>query len=240
MNYKYTALTVETRKNKALEFVLNNICDCLSDDWKILLFHGITNAEYVSEIVTKLNIKFNNRIALINLNVDTLGLKEYDQLLEYSKLLATKSIIYDYIDTDMFLVFQTDSMIFKEHSHLIDEYLTYDYVGSPWRVTGYFPTANCNFIGNGGFSLRKKSKMLEIIEKIEWNNRYEDLYFSTKYEGIDVNKPDYDKAKMFCVDEVFNEITFACHKPWAHNHFTHFKQIYPESEELYNLQHIED
>ena len=224
MSFKYTALTIETRKNKALEFVLINICDCLSNDWKILLFHGINNAEYVNEIVTKLNIKFNNRISLI----------------EYSKFLATKSIIYDYIDTDVFLVFQTDSMILKKFSHLIDEYLTYDYVGSPWSITSYIPTYNCNFIGNGGFSLRKKSKMLEIIEKINWNNTYEDLYFSTKYEGIDVNKPTYEKAKMFCVDEVFNDFTFACHKPWVHNHFNIFKQIFPESEELHNLQYMED
>jgi hypothetical protein len=234
MNYKYTALTIETRKHKALEFVLNNICDSLSHDWKILLFHGINNKEYANEIVTRLNIKFNNRICLIGLNIDTFDLTEY------SKFLSTKSVIYDYIDTEIFLIFQTDSIILKKYSHLIDEYLIYDYVGSPWSITGYIPTYNCNFIGNGGFSLRRKSKMLEIIEKIDWNNRYEDLYFSTNYEGIDVNKPTYEKAKMFCVDEVFNEITFACHKPWVHAHFNAFKQIFPESEELQNLQYIED
>jgi len=106
MNYKYTALTIETRKHKALEFVLNNICDSLSHDWKILLFHGINNKEYANEIVTRLNIKFNNRICLIGLNIDTFDLTEY------SKFLATKSVIYDYIDTEIFLIFQTDSIIF--------------------------------------------------------------------------------------------------------------------------------
>lgn len=234
MIFKYTAFTVETRKNKALEFVLDNICDNLSDDWKIILFHGINNTEYVEKIVTKLNTKYKNRIYLINLHIDLLD------LVTYSKLLATKSIIYDYIETDIFLIFQCDSMILKKYAHLINEYLSYDYVGSPWLITHYIPTYNCNFIGNGGFSLRRKSKMLEIIEKIVWNNDYEDLYFSTNYQGIQVNKPSYEKSKMFCVDEVFSDIAFACHKPWVHRHFELFKHIFPESEELYNLQYIED
>lgn len=234
MDYKYTALTVETRKNKALEYVLHNICENLSNEWKILVFHGIENKKYVECIVDKLNIDYNNKISLINLQIDQLD------AVSYSKLLATKSIIYDYIDTEMFLVFQTDSIILKKYAHLINEYLSYDYVGSPWQMVCYIPTFYCNFIGNGGFSLRRKSKMLEIIEKIVWNNENEDLYFSTKYHGIEVNKPTYEKARMFCVDEVFNNIALACHKPWSHNHFILFRHIFPESEELYNLQYIEN
>jgi hypothetical protein len=123
--------------------------------------------------------------------------------------------------------------------NIINEYLNYDYVGSPWLITGYIPTQNCDFIGNGGFSLRKKSKMLEIIEKVEWNNSHEDLYFSTNYNNIIVNKPEYEKALTFCVDEVFSEISFACHKPWVHNHYEIFKLLYPEIEILKSLQYEE-
>ena len=49
--YKYTAIIVEPRKHKALEFVLNNICDCLTDEWRIILFHCKNNYEYAVEIV---------------------------------------------------------------------------------------------------------------------------------------------------------------------------------------------
>jgi hypothetical protein len=144
----------------------------------------------------------------------------------------------------MFLVFQTDSMMFKRHAHLMDSFLEYDYVGAPWSVTEYPPTMNCNFIGNGGFSLRRKSKMLEIIEKIDWHQmefpyNLEDLYFSTNYNTISVKKPDYKKALTFCVDEVFSEKTFACHRAWCHTHFNLFTQIYPECETLYKLQESE-
>lgn len=233
MAYKYTAIIIEPRKHNALEFVLNNVCECLTNDWNIVLFHGINNTEYSKNIVDRLNILFENRISMVNLNVENLD------LIQYSMLLSTKSIIYDNIFTDMFLVFQTDSMIFKKNATIIDTFLEYDYIGSPWLVTGYIPTRQCDFIGNGGFSLRRKSKMLEIIEKIQWNSRYEDLYFSTKYDNIEVNKPEYNIATTFSVDEVFSELTFACHKPWVHNHYNIFKNIYPECEILRNLQDVE-
>jgi hypothetical protein len=240
MFYKYTAIIVEPRKHKALEFVLDNVCNCLSKDWKIVLFHGINNTEYVTKIAERLNSLFENRIYLVNLNINNLD------SLEYSKLLATKSIIYDYIDTDNFLVFQTDSMIFKKNADFINFFLEYDYVGSPWAITNYYPTFQCNYIGNGGFSLRNKHKMLEIIKKVDWNSKteltdqLEDLFFSKAYEGIIVKKPEYHKACRFCVDEVFSEVTFACHKPWVHSHFEVFKNIYPEVETLFNLQGVEN
>jgi hypothetical protein len=177
---------------------------------------------------------------MVNLEIDNLD------LIQYSKLLATKSIVYDYIDTDIFLVFQTDSMIFKQNIDLLDSFLEYDYIGSPWLICNYPPTQICDFIGNGGFSLRNKNKMFEIIEKQDWNNRthyieqYEDLYFSTNYDNIIVKKPEYNKAKTFCVDEIFSEITFACHSPWKHSHYGSFKLNYPEVEILRGLQVIEE
>jgi hypothetical protein len=234
----YTAIIVEPRKHKALEFVLTNVCECLTRNWKIVLFHGTTNVEYVTLIVDRLNSVFDNRIQLVNLNINNLN------QIEYSKLFATKSIIYETIQTEMFLVFQTDSMILKDNVHLIYDFLEYDYVGAPWLVTNYTPTKNCDFIGNGGFSLRNKNKMLEIIEKIDWHQvefpyNLEDLYFSTNYDRIAVKKPDYKKALTFCVDEVFSEITFACHRAWCHTHFNLFRQIYPECETLYKLQESE-
>jgi hypothetical protein len=144
--FKYTAIIVEPRKHKALEFVLNNACECLSYEWKIIFFHGKNNNEYATKIVEKLNILYNNKIYLVNLNVDNLNQTTY------SNLLTNKHKIYDHIDTDIFLVFQTDSIIFKKNAHLINDYLNYDYVGSPWIRCEYELTQRCNFIGNGGLS----------------------------------------------------------------------------------------
>ena len=239
MTHKYTAVIVEPRKHKALEFVLNNVCNCLSNEWHIVLFHGTDNADYANGIVEKLNILFEDRIKLVNLKINNLD------LFSYSELFATNSVIYENIKTDIFLVFQTDSMIFNNNKHLIQDFLEYDYVGAPWLKTGYIPTMLCDFVGNGGFSLRNKSKMLEIIQKKNWHNGYdfeklEDLYFSKKYQDIHVKKPEYSKAMTFCVDEVFFNKSFACHRPWVHSHYDLFKSIYPEVEILRKLQDVEN
>ena len=223
---KYTAIIIEPRKHAAIEFVLKNALQCLSEDWSIVFFHGNHNGDYVRNIVKDLN-----RIQLVHLPVDNLT------LMEYSELFATKSVIYDYL-TEVFLVFQTDSMIFEENKGLINEFLEYDYVGAPWVICNHYITIVCNFIGNGGFSLRRKSKMLDIIENIKWVPMNEDLYFSTNYAGIVVNKPTYEKAMTFSVEAVYSDITFACHKPWVEIHYPQFKIRYPEVEILRQLQYI--
>ena len=239
MSSKYTAVIIEPRKHKAIEFVLNNMLDCLTNDWRILFFHGIDNEEYSRQIVNKLNNLYHNRITLINLKVNNLNQKTY------SALLASKYDIYDHIKTEHFLIFQTDSMMFKQYAHFINYYLDndYDYVGSPWLICNYQPTKERDFIGNGGFSLRKKSKMLEIIKNNKWDENYEwheDLFFTKKYHGIEVKKPTYENSKMFCVDEVFSPVTMACHKPWVHSHYVELIKIYPECELLKSLQECEE
>ena len=45
------AIIIETRKHKALEFVLNNVMSNLPDDWKLQIFHGIDNIEYIQNIL---------------------------------------------------------------------------------------------------------------------------------------------------------------------------------------------
>jgi hypothetical protein len=223
---KYTAIIIEPRKHAAIEFVLKNALECLSEDWSIVFFHGNHNGDYVRNIVKDLN-----RIQLVHLPVDNLT------LMQYSELLSTKSIIYDYV-TEVFLIFQTDSMIFPENKHLINDFLEYDYVGAPWMICNHYATMICSYVGNGGFSLRRKSKMLEIIDTVKWVSMNEDLYFATNYDTISVYKPSYDMAKTFSVEAVYSDITFACHKPWVEMHYPDFKLIYPEVEILRQLQYI--
>jgi hypothetical protein len=240
MSYKYTAIIIEPRKHKALHFVLNNILDCLSQEWKIIFFHGTKNIEYSKNITSNLNNLYNNRVTLVNLNIDNLN------CVSYSKLLATRTIVYDYIDTEYFLVFQTDSMMFKSNSHLINYFLdkNYDYVGAPWLICNYYPTKERDFIGNGGFSLRKTETMLKIIDNHKWDENselcHEDLFFTKKYNDIQPIKPSYEDAKLFCVAEVMSPVTMACHNFWRTSCSEALCELYPEGEILKNLQDVEE
>ena len=109
----YTAIIVEPRRHAALEFVLTNFLENLSDDWNIIVFHGIQNIDYVANIVRKLE-HFKTRITLHNLGVRNLTTPEY------SRLFASRSF-YNNIPTETFLVFQTDTMIFPKNKETIHQ-----------------------------------------------------------------------------------------------------------------------
>jgi hypothetical protein len=236
MNYKHTAIIIEPRKHKALWFVIDNALENLSNEWKIILFHGTKNEEYAKNIAVQCN---SPRLQLVGLPVENLNQRTY------SEVLSTPSVIYDYIDTEYFLIFQTDSLIIKKNKDKMNAFLemNIDYVGAPWLRTEYSPTKERDFIGNGGFSLRKTSTMKKIIELHPYDPNgvwYEDLYFTTPFPDIQIKKPTYSMAKQFCVDEVYDDSSLAVHQPWVHTHYSLLKKLHPEVEVLRHLQGIED
>ena len=222
----YTAIIIEPRQHKALPFVLENFLNNLSKDWSFIIFHGTKNLKFIIDIINDKLTKHMHRIKLINLNVDNLTINDYNNLLKYDKS------FYDCIPTEIFLIFQTDSIIFEKYNHLIDNYLHYDYVGAP-----FFFNNNYN-VGNGGLSLRKKSKMIEIMKKQGKNNYPEDVYFSC-CESVAIHKPSVNDAKFFSIEEIFNEMSFGCHQPWKNSSNRFFLyDTYDEIKQLYSYNDI--
>jgi thymidylate synthase len=221
----YSAVIVEPRCHNALQFVLTNFLENLDDNWTIIIFHGILNHTFVKKIIKNHLLHYVNRIRLVNLNVENITIDEYNILLKSEHF-------YDFIPSETFLLFQTDTLIFKENKQLIHLFMEYDYVGAPWE---YVFIEN-ERVGNGGLSLRKKSKMMEIINKnppnVELN---EDAYFCYQ-PNINIYKPSLEKAKLFAVEQIYSEITWGCHKPWLWDNYYLLCSKYPEVETLKNLQ----
>jgi hypothetical protein len=194
-SFKYSAIMVEPRKHLAYELVLRNFLSNLSNEWQFHLFVGNNNEEYVRTIVTRIN---DPRVCIHNIGIPNLT------PITYSKLFFDP-LFYSFIPTETFLVFQTDSFVNPLSKHLIYEFLEYDYVGAPWKSKQ---------VGNGGLSLRKKTKMLEIINKQRWNgSHWEDTFFSTY---TDIHKPTCEHATFFSVETIFNETSFGIHNCWTH------------------------
>ncbi len=224
----YTAIIIEPREHKALYFVLNNFLHNLTNEWNVIIFHGDKNIDYVKQIVNRLDESYKKRITnLINLNIDNLNNQTY------SNLLLSKSF-YNYIPTETFLIFQTDSIILKENKERINLFLQYDYVGGPWKHMN-------NIVGNGGLSIRKKSKMLEIIKSKGYQSGInEDVYFSTNIDkSIVYNVPSYTIAKMFSVEAIFYDDPFGIHNCWKYlnkDEMALLTNKYSEIKELLHLQ----
>lgn len=222
MVFKYTAVIVEPRRHKALGFVLQNFLTKLSEEWEIIIFHGIQNEDYIDELFRSELKDFIHRLNKIKLNVENLSINQYSVLLQSPSF-------YKCIKTEICLIFQTDALILNKD--LINRFLEYDYVGAPW-ING--------IVGNGGLSLRRIPKMIEICEKVPQNiinQLNEDIYFS--YQNIiSLNRPSFQDAQKFSVETVFHEKSFGIHAPWKHLNIYEMEFLlnkYPEITTLIKL-----
>jgi hypothetical protein len=235
----YTAIIVEPRKHKALPFVLQNFTDNLNENWNFIIYHGSQNESMVKSIISTFSESVKTRITLIHLKVKNITLAQYSTMFFCPTF-------YDNIPTETFLIFQTDSIILKENKDKIYDFIKYDYVGAPWPISmGILGKME---VGNGGLSLRKKSKMMELLKYktrgIE-NGRYgkyiaEDQFFCGYYvPDVTVYKPIFIKAKDFSVESIFHKTPFGIHKCWHllsnHELYTMYK-LYPDIKILESLQ----
>jgi hypothetical protein len=129
-------------------------------------------------------------------------------------------------------------MIIEKYKELLNNFIEYDYVGAPWSQSMKW-TRDTYKVGNGGLSLRKKSKMIEILKtNIPVPSRNEDVFFSYPQHST-LNKPSSDEAMTFSIETIFSDRAFGCHKPWVYIDKKILFSAYPEIKELYMLQAVE-
>ncbi|MBI3316631.1 MAG: hypothetical protein HYZ85_01325 [Candidatus Omnitrophica bacterium] len=100
--------------------------------------------------------------------------KYFKSLDSYSHLLLSKKFYQRFARYDYILIYQLDSLVFSDQ---LMEWCVrgYDYIGAPWLKEFGFPwTQGKDLVGNGGFSLRKVDKFIEILEN------YNHIEFLTK------------------------------------------------------------
>ena len=93
---------------------------------------------------------------------------------DYNRLL-TNPKFWD-IDYDKILIFQHDSGILKKGA---DEFLDWDYVGSPWKTTASWARHD-RAGGNGGLSIRDVKAHQKLLSEKQYNPKYgnEDVFFT--------------------------------------------------------------
>lgn len=157
-NY-YEAFYIEFRIFNHAEYLIRNTILKLPN-WAHTVVCGNTNFENITNICN--NISRNIRI--IKLNIDNLNTSEY------SKLLMTKDFWCNF-KGEKLLLYQEDSFLFHNK---IQPFLNYDYVGAPWPEHQDEHINQKQYgVGNGGFSLRSKSKMIECINRVNWERDLE-------------------------------------------------------------------
>jgi len=202
-----------------------------------------------------LNLNFLSEIEFIkNYNIETFDDNFFKSIDGYNKLLLDPQFYKRFSNDEFILICQTDVFIFNND---IERWLNldFDYVGAPWIAS------NRNFInkfldrlkniinkiknkkvknterlfkvGNGGFSLRKTQKFIEISElealnikrfitdKPDSEYHIEDVFWSLYVTKIypNFNIPNWKEALSFCIDRKpqlalklnNNNLPMACH-----------------------------
>ena len=218
-NNIYEAVFIEFRVFPHVEFLIRNAILQLGKDWSFTIVCGNDNYDMMSNMA--INISENMKV--IKFDIDNLNQSEYSDFL-------TKPLFWETLYGEKILIYQEDSIIFKNN---IKDFLSWDYIGAPFPKT---ENDTPNSVGNGGFSLRDKSLMLDIIKKYPINTcffndstlRYmkklnlktppEDVYFSKTIQEFNLGKvADWESSFKFSSESVLNKNSFAGHKFWISN-----------------------
>lgn len=118
----------------------------------------------------------------------------------YNRLL-TNIDFWEQIKEENILVIQHDSALLRTG---IEEFYEWDYVGAPWKFQQHG--------GNGGLSFRKKSAMIECLEKVQYNGGdNEDVYFSNALKLLNKNLAPREVCEKFSCETIFKMGTLGYH-----------------------------
>lgn len=223
---KYTAIITEPRIHPAWKLVLNNFLTNLDERWNFIILCGLSNHEYLIDLVENNFREHKERITIYQINVVNFIVQEY------SNFMLNKQI-YNLIPTETFLTFQLDTLISAKYKDYIYDFMEYDYVGAPWKKQ-HIPNL---YVGNGGLSLRKKSAILHALDNDTYNIKYrenEDVYFSFYIK----NKPSLEKAKLFSTETIFSEKSFGTHSSYKHLSEEELNKISEYIPEIFELAKV--
>jgi hypothetical protein len=211
LNSNNETVLIEFRQLPHLEFLIRNTILKLDNMWSHTVVCGNLNYEYMVDLCSKIS----SQIKIIKLNYDNLTPNEY------SKLLSTVNF-WELFIGEKILIYQEDTFIFKSN---INDFLSWDYIGAPWHPSD---NINNNNVGNGGFSLRTKKYMIDVINYISiydvnYNKKYndvppEDVYFSKVMIDYNIGKvSDFNSALAFSHEYYINENAFGSHCFFLYN-----------------------
>lgn len=196
-----TSVIVEPRKHEHLELVIKNIV-YYTPGWSLYIFHSKENEDFVKELIGP---DKSHQIHLICLCRINMSFSEFNTLL-------MMDFFWNWIEAENILIFHCDSYLRRFG---IDQFLEeeYAFIGAPWSHDNSQTQG-----GNGGLSLRKKSKMLEAINT---GRKYtlgfhEDGYFQDKLKAIGAKLPDRKRSEQFSVETIYYPDPLGVHRYWDH------------------------
>ena len=185
---------VETREHFALEFVVNNFIQNIKIP--VQLFHGNNNLNFIMSTSIG-DLVREGKVHLTELNISKLDASKYNTLF------LTKEFWQSILGRDKILVFQTDTVSCRDSDYSVNDFISYDYIGSKWEQ--YRPVGLIIDGGSGGLSLRDWSKSYECLSRFPpkyWCGG-EDGYFAFHIDLIGGKVAKGNECAKFSTQEKF-------------------------------------
>lgn len=205
------AVLIDDSDSPHLEFVIRQTLRCLDNTWCIKIFCCHNNYDFMTDICNNIN----SNIQVINLGMQKMSVSIYNDL-----LLSVD--FWNKINSEKILIFQRDTLLFRKG---INDFVDFDYIGAPWiQYANKSPTN----VGNGGLSIRSKSKTIELLKKIDYKKLTikenvidkrldyiaEDVYFSNYLHDINANVAKYEDGYAFSTENIYNRNSIGGHRFW--------------------------
>lgn len=218
-DHRKVAVIVEKRHLPTLVPVLHTFLTLVPPEWPFELWtsqetgHSIASSQRIKPYIDsgKLQIKL----------LPDNGSHIYDGP-TLSAFLTTPYLWQRLSPAEHIFFFQADSLLCSKSTFELNDFLGlndtrtsgegYAWVGAPWDLRGY-PAEPWG--GNGGLSIRRRSVMLNITSKYEWDGSAEDVWF-TKLINLEANGtslfPEQSLAMRFSYESLPGA---AQHLDWA-------------------------
>lgn len=211
------AVLIEYRRLPHLEFLIRNTILHLGSSWSHTIVCGLLNYDFMKTMCATISPE----IKVIQTHYDNLNQSTY------STMLASLDF-WNLFDGEKILIYQEDSCMFTSN---MDDFLKWDYIGAPWPE--FYNIAPIS-VGNGGFSLRTRQCMIDVINTISINDTKvtnsitqtymknagitvcpEDVYFSKNMQHYQIGQvADVASALCFSTENVFGKESLGGHNFW--------------------------
>ena len=238
------AIIVEPRAHPLLVPIVQNVMRVLGDDWKIQIFHSVTNEKYIQDSALRADIE-SGKVYLSKMLVENnISIGIYNSMM-------TSSYFWEQVLGEEVILFETDSVMCRSSGIKLSKFSeNYDYVGAPWgtfknacyvsrddrynkwRVDMSEPTQKYSSkpieffeaqVGNSGFSYRNRKKTLEILTNYVPVNDYyynfsSDLFYACAFQhsASGSRVPSVEQASHFSVETIMQDAPIGVHKPWLY------------------------
>ena len=230
-NNNNVAVIIEPRKHEYLLGIIKNVMTKLDNKWNLHIFGSDLNEKYLKD-------SLQGNYTFTNLKINNLDQKTYS-------LLLLSQTFWNSIKEENILIFQTDSFIVNEKYKIPQDYA---FLGASYnfgkilnnKYLDVVAPPNYTYNINGGFSFRKKSIMIECIQKVSNSDIYqfrlkhklnsdifqnnfilqEDVFFNHALLILDYKLPTLELCNSFCSQQNKNYESFGIHGfNQIYNHF---------------------